>query len=168
MPCPFLTLRSKSETVEKLLLHIRESPVGDQVIKIILDSAALASPSAATSSLGATPSFASALVPTFQSSAANDAQCSQRSTKEKDIRSPVDACPEVCTHVVEPKPQSLMVSPLDVLATAVTAVSSDSTDASSNRCVDPSLGHLSYEPPMRDIADQASFRNGLVRYIGQL
>ncbi|KAF0635478.1 hypothetical protein FPSE5266_20376 [Fusarium pseudograminearum] len=108
----------KPDTVEKLLLRISESPVGDQVVQAILNSAAAAS------------STSPATVPTTHQSVPHESSRISESTTTEQLTLPDGPCQTRCTHATEPKAQPSTVSPLDILAVAVDAVSAP-TDSDS-------------------------------------
>lgn len=109
---------NKPDTVEKLLLRISESPVGDQVVQAILNSAAAAS------------STSPATVPTTHQSVPHESSRISESTTTEQLTLPDGPCQTRCTHATEPKAQPSTVSPLDILAVAVDAVSAP-TDSDS-------------------------------------
>ncbi|XWW92913.1 hypothetical protein V2A60_000840 [Cordyceps javanica] len=126
---------NKPDTVEKLLLRISESPVGEEVVQIIIKSAAAASQAKAP------PDSRSSTVKSDEG-LMNPAPTLTPATQ---CHLPPTECARYCTHAAEPQEHPVVVSPLDILAAAVAASSDGKSDTTPPQGTSPSSSKLS--PP---------------------
>ncbi|KAH8746905.1 hypothetical protein F5883DRAFT_510058 [Diaporthe sp. PMI_573] len=140
----------KPDTVEKLLLRISESPVGDQVVRAILDSAAA---NGSTSSPSTDEHFSRSLT------SPNLSRGTDHVVSTDDTPLSNTACYTRCSYASEPQAPASTVSPLDILASAVSAVHEDEDARSSHQqsllSIHPRLcGPVTDTAPLQAVEDQ--------------
>lgn len=141
-----LTCISKPETAEKLLARINESPVKDQVISAILNSATAQQPSSNSSNSRGD-----------RGTHGTDAQ-DEFSSDDADIP---DTTQTPCPYL-KLKRESPVVSPLQIMAAAFT------TDMSpGHQCAD-SQTHVSPLPPIAQDSNPDTLDNRLLEYFCML